>query len=79
MTAMYGSNFVPSETTAFTSVQYGAVQEEVAVNRTVCFYQDQQHLSVAKRPAIASNTKGSSKEKAHVGKGPMDFQFLSVF
>ena len=54
-------------------------KEEVAVNRTVCFYQDQQHLSVAKRPAIASNTKGSSKEKAHVGKGPMDFQFLSVF
>ena len=27
MTAMYGSNFVPSETTAFTSVQYGAVPD----------------------------------------------------
>jgi len=44
-------------------------KEEVAANRTVCFYQDQQQLSVAKRQAIISNTKGSSKGKARVGKG----------
>ena len=44
-------------------------KEEVAVNRTVYFYQDQQQLSVVKRQAIVSNTKGSSKEKARAGKG----------
>ena len=54
-------------------------KEKVAANRTVCFYQDQQHLSVAMRQAIVSNTMGSSKEKARVGKGPMDFQLLSIF